>query len=123
MGPIPQQLVLQPEAGEAPDALVRIPPPDLLQKRQQVPLVLRLKGLAPQHRQPVDIGLVQLGENLRPGVIGEGLSIVKVPGLGLEAVRAVVGAAGHEQGHPDPDAVGNITFFQIAIVHDIAPFR
>jgi len=117
VGAILQQLILQPEAGEAPDALVRIPPPDLLQKRQQVPLVLRLKGLAPQHRQPVDIGLVQLG------VIGEGLSIVKVPGLGLEAVRAVVGAAGHEQGHPDPDAVGNITFFQIAIVHDIAPFR
>ena len=116
------QLIVPPEPGTAPYGLARILRLDLPQQRQQLPLVPRLERLAAQLRQSVSKGLVQLREYLRLGVLREILYVVKIPRLGLKAIFAVVGAAGHKQRHPDPDAVGNITFFQIAIVHDIAPF-
>ena len=91
--------------------------PYLPQQRQQLPLVPRLKGLSAQHRQAVDKGLVQFGEDLRLRLAGELFAVVEIPRLGLEAVRAVVGAAGHEQRHPHARTVGNITFFQFSVMH------
>lgn len=123
VGAIPQQLVLQPEAGEAPDILPGIAAADLPQEGQQVTLVPGLEGLATQHRQSADEGLVQLPEDLRFRLVGEGLAVAEVPCLGLKAVGAVVGAAGDEQRHPDSGSVGDITFFQGSIVHDMASFR
>ena len=70
-----------------------------------------------QHRQSVYKGLVQLREYLRFGVLREFLSVVKIPRLGLKAVRAAVGAAGYEQRHPHADTVGNITFLQFSVMH------
>ena len=112
-----QQLVLQTEAGEAPDGLMGVLLPYLPQQGQQLPLVLRLEGLAAQHGQAVDKRLVQLGEDLRLRLIGKGLAVVEVPRLGLEAVGTVVGAAGDEQRHPHADPIGDITFFQLSVVH------
>ena len=123
VGAILQQLILQPEAGEAPDILPGIAAADLPQEGQQVTLVPGLEGLAAQHGQAVDKGLVQLGEDLRLRLVGKGLAVVEVPRLGLEAVRAVVGAAGDEQRHPNSGSVGDITFFQGSVVHDMVSFR
>ena len=118
-----QQLILQPEAGEAPDILPGIAAADLPQEGQQVTLVPGLEGLTAQHRQSADEGLVQLPEDLRLRLVGEGPAVAEVPGLGLEAVGAVVGAAGDEQRHPDSGSVGDITFFQGSVVHDMVSFR
>ena len=118
-----QQLILQPEAGEAPDILPGIAAADLPQEGQQVTLVPGLEGLAAQHRQSADEGLVQLPEDLRLRLVGEGPTVAEVPGLGLEAVGAVVGAAGDEQRHPNSGSVGDITFFQGSVVHDMVSFR
>ena len=123
VGAILQQLVLQSETGEAPDILPGLAAADLPQEGQQVPLVPRLEGLATQHRQAIDEGLVQLTEDLRLRLVGEGPAVAEVPGLGLEAVGAVVGAAGDEQRHPHSGSVGNITFFQGSVVHDMVSFR
>lgn len=123
VGAILQQLILQPEAGEAPDILPGIAAADLPQEGQQVTLVPGLEGLATQHRQSADEGLVQLPEDLRLRLVGEGPTVAEVPGLGLEAVGAVVGAAGDEQRHPDSGSVGDITFFQGSVVHDMVSFR
>lgn len=123
VGAILQQLILQPEAGEAPDILPGIAAADLPQEGQQVALVPGLKWLTAQHRQSADEGLVQLPEDLRLRLVGEGPAVAEVPGLGLEAVGAVVGAAGDEQRHPDSGSVGDITFFQGSVVHDMVSFR
>ena len=123
VGAILQQLVLQSETGEAPDILPGIAAADLPQEGQQVTLVPGLEGLATQHRQSADEGFVQLPENLRLRLVGEGPAVAEVPGLGLEAVGAVVGAAGDEQRHPHPGSVGDITFFQGSVVHDMVSFR
>ena len=98
VGAILQQLILQPEAGEAPDILPGIAAADLPQEGQ-------------------------LPEDLRLRLVGEGPAVAEVPGLGLEAVGAVVGAAGDEQRHPDSGSVGDITFFQGSVVHDMVSFR
>ena len=112
-----QQFVLQPEAGEAPNVLVGVFIPHFAQEGQEVALVLRLKGLAAQHRQAADEGLVQLSEDLGLRLVGEFPAIAEIPGLGLEAVGAVVGAAGYEQRDADACSVGNIVFFQLSVIH------
>ena len=53
---------------------------------------------------------------------GKGLAVVEGPGFGLEAVFAMVAAAGDEQGHPDSNAIGDIAGLDVAVVHKIAPF-
>ena len=110
-------------SGVAPDIFLRVAFFDLLQESCEFFLILWLEGFAAQHGQAVDKGLVQLGENLPLRVGGEGPAEVEVPGLGLEAVGAVVGAAGDEQRHPDSGSVGDITFFQGSVVHDMVSFR
>ena len=91
--------------------------PYLPQQRQQLPLVPRLKGLSAQHRQAVDKGLVQFGEDLRLRLAGELFAVVEIPRLGLEAVRAVVGAAGNEQGDAHALTVGDVAVFDLTVVH------
>ena len=58
------------------------------------------------------------------GFGGEGLAVAEIPGLGLEAVFAVVGAAGDEQRHPDAFAIGNVAVFDLPVMHrHSGPFR
>ena len=56
-------------------------------------------------------------QDLRLHRVGEGLAVLEVPGLGLKAALAVVGAAGDKQRHPDTGAVGNITGFDGCVIH------
>ena len=55
-------------------------------------------------------------------LLRERLAVFEIPGLGLEAVFAVIGAAGDEQRHPDALAVGDVTVFDLTVVHGV-PFR
>ena len=112
------------EAGEPPDVFPGIPLSDAPEKGDQRPLVFRLKGFAAQQSQPVDIAGSQQGEKLFLGLFRKRLAVCKVPGLGLKAVFAVVGATGDKQRYPDPLAVGNVTVFDFPIVHRRSnPFR
>jgi len=120
---IPLQLVVETVAREAPDGLLRIPRTHLSQQRQQIPLVLRFKRLTAEDGQPADIGFVELGENLVRRRLREGLAVVEVPRLRLEAAGTVVAAAGDEERHPHADAVGDVAFFQFSVVHGMTSFR
>lgn len=96
----PLQLVVETVAREAPDGLLRIPRTHLSQQRQQIPLVLRFKRLTAEDGQPADIGFVELGENLVRRRLREGLAVVEVPRLRLEAAGTVVAAAGDRRASP-----------------------
>ena len=109
------------EAGEAPDGLVRIHLPDPPEKGHQGPLVLRFKGLAPQQCQAVDVDRGEQGEQIILRLGGKGLAVAEVPGLGLKAVLAVIGAARDEQGDPHSLAIGNVAVFDLTVVHDSPP--
>ena len=114
--------LLEGVAGVAPHGLLGIFFPNAAQHGQEGTLVLRLEGVAAQQGKPRYIGLVQLGKDLPLRVLREGLSKAEVPGFGLKAVFAAVAAAGHEQGDPHAFAVGNVAFFQFAVVHTMTSF-
>ena len=78
--------------------------PDLPRQREQPRLVFRLKGLAAQICDPADIVRGHEGQNVLHHGLVKRLAVGKVPGLGVEAVLAVVPAPGHEQTHPHPPA-------------------
>ena len=105
------------KAGEGPDVFLRVGGPDPAQEGHQHPLVFRFEGFAAQERQAVDVaGGEQLQEVLLC-FLREGLAVFKIPGLGLEAVFAVVGAAGDEQRHPDALAIGDVAVFDLTVIH------
>ena len=116
MGAVGGQLLIG-KAAEAPDGLVGVRGPDPVQKGHQAPLVLRLEGFSSQQRQPVDIAGGEQVQERCLRLFREGLAVVKGPGLGLKAVFAVVGAAGDEQRHPDPFTVGDVTVFDLSVIH------
>ena len=77
------------EAGEGPDGLLRQRGAHVLQKGEQRALILRRERLAAEQRQSVDI---VRREQLAFRFGGKGFAVAKVPGLGLKAVFAAVGA-------------------------------
>ena len=81
------------------------------------------KRLTAEDGQPADIGFVELGENLVRRRLREGLAVVEVPRLRLEAAGTAVAAAGDEERHPHADAVGDVAFFQFSVVHGMTSFR
>ena len=87
------------------------------QKRQQCTLVLRLERITAQQGQAVDITGAQQSEQFCFRFLCEGLAIPEMPSLRLEATRAMVTAARHEQAHSDTRAVGDITVLYRSIVH------
>ena len=106
------------EAGEGPDGLLRQRGAHVLQKGEQRALILRRERLAAEQRQSVDI---VRREQLAFRFGGKGFAVAKVPGLGLKAVLAVIGAAGDEQGDPHSLAIGNVAVFDLTVVHDSPP--
>ena len=105
------------EAGEGPDGLARQSFADKTQKRQQPALIFGFERFAAKKRETVDIGG---REHLQQSLLrfgGKGLTVVKRPGLRLEAVFAAVGAAGDEKRHADALAVGNVVVFDLSVVH------
>ncbi len=91
--------------------------PETVEEGDKPPLVLHLARLAPQKGQAGYIVGGKFPKQVVFGCPGEGLSVIEIPGLGLEAIFAVVAAAGDEEGHPDPGAVGDVTGFDGAVVH------
>ena len=63
-----------------------------MEEGEQGALVVRLEGLAPQQGKPADVGPVQGLQKRLLGLGGKGLAVAEVPGLGLEAALAAVGA-------------------------------
>ena len=94
-----------------------VPTTGKAKERNQRPLILRLKRLAAQKGQPLNIRGGQQLQKVLFRLCGKGLPVAEIPCLGLEAVFAVVGAAGDEQRHPHADTVGNITFLQFSVMH------
>ena len=88
-----------------------------VQKRHERALILRLERVAAEQRQTSDEGLFQLVEDDLLGRRVKRLAVVKVPCLRLEAVVAVVRAAGDEQRHAHADAVGNVTGLDLTVIH------
>ena len=122
MGAVGVQL-LPGEAGEGPDGLARQSFAHAAQEGQQPALIFGFERFAAKKRETVDIGG---REHLQQSLLrfgGKGLTVVKRPCLRLKAVFAAVGAAGDEQRHPDSGSVGDITFFQGSVVHDMVSFR
>jgi hypothetical protein len=106
------------EAGEGPDGLLRQRGAHVLQKGEQRALILRRERLAAEQRQSVDI---VRREQLAFRFGGKGFAVAKVPGLGLKAVFAAIGAAGDEKRHANTLAVGNVAVFDFSVVHEISP--
>ena len=106
------------EAGEGPDGLLRQRGAHVLQKGEQRALILRRERLAAEQRQSVDI---VRREQLAFRFGGKGCAVAKVPGLGLKAVFAAIGAAGDEKRHANTLAVGNVAVFDFSVVHEISP--
>ena len=105
------------EAGVAPDGFSGQFLPHPAEEGHQPPLVFSLPRLAPQEGEAVyKVGLQFLNDVVLH-LFGEGVPVIEVPGLGLEAVFAVVPAAGHEQGYPDPHPVGNVPGLDVTVVH------
>lgn len=110
MGAVGVQL-LPGEAGKGPDGLARQPFAHAAQEGQQPALIFGLERLAAEERETVDVGG---REHLQQSLLrfgGKGLTVVKRPGLRLEAVFAAVGAAGDEKRHADALAVGDVCSF------------
>jgi len=85
-------------------------------------LIGRFKRLAAQQCQTADIVRFQQFKKCFLRLRSEGLAVFKIPGLGLKAVFAAVGAAGDKQRHPDTLAVGDITVFDGTVMHVAVPF-
>ena len=95
-----------------------------MEEEEQGALVVRLEGLAPQQGKPADVGAVQGLQKRLLGLGGKGLAVAEVPGLGLEAALAAVGAARDKEGHPHPGAVGDVAGLDAAVVHwNRPPYR
>ena len=95
-----------------------------MEEGEQGALVVRLEGLASQQGKPADVGPVQGLQKRLLGLGGKGLAVAEVPGLGLEAALAAVGAARDKEGHPHPGAVGDVAGLDAAVVHwNCPPYR
>ena len=116
MGAVGVQL-LPGETGKGPNGLARQPFAHVAQEGQQPALIFGFERFAAKKRETVDIGG---REHLQQSLLrfgGKGLTVVKRPGLRLEAVFAAVGAAGDEKRHADALAVGDVAVFDLSVVH------
>ena len=111
------ELLVEHEARKRPDVLIRIALAHPVQKRHERALILRLERVAAEQRQAADKGLFQLVEDDLLGRRVKGLTVMKVPRLRLEAVVAVIRAAGDEQRHAHADAVGDVAGLDLTVIH------
>jgi len=80
------------------------------QERQKRFLIFRLHGFAAENGKPLNPGRSQSLQHFGFYIWSKRLPIIKIPGLGLEAARTAVTAAGYEQGHADAEAIGDVCF-------------
>ena len=106
----------------APDIFVRKGRTHALQETRQHLLVLRLKRLAAQQRQPLNIVRLQGFQNGVLRFSGERLPIAEIPGHLVKTAPAVMTAAGYEKADADARSVGNIKIFYLSVIHHPAPF-
>ena len=98
MRSVPPKLTVQRKARKAPDILMGTLPSDAVQEFHQFPLIGRLEGFSAQQGQAVDIAWLQGLDHAVCNFLGEGLAVMKIPGFGLKALLAMVGATRNEKG-------------------------
>lgn len=109
--------ILEQVAREAPDGLVRKLGLHALEKVHETTLIARLHRLAAQKREPADVRRAYALDELVFHLARERLAEIEAPGLGLEALRAMMRAATHEQRRARAGAVGDVTVFNLGVVH------
>ena len=88
---------------------------------ESVRIPVDTKELDAEQREAVDIAGGEHRQERLLRFIREGLAVAEVPRLGLKAVFAVIGTPGDEQGDAHALSVGNVTVFDLTIVHDGIP--
>ena len=106
-----KQVALQGIAGIAPDGFLWEPFPHPSEEGKQGTLICRLKGLAAEQGESVDIIRSQPGQDPLLRFFVERLSVGKIPGFGIEAFFTMMGTTGNEEGDPNSLSVCNITDF------------
>ena len=86
-------------------------------KRQKCPLIFGLKGFAAKEGKTVYIVGLKHFDYLVFGFLGKRLTKVKIPGFGLKTALTPVCAARNEKGDTHPFAIGNITIFDLSVMH------
>ena len=84
---------------------------------------MRVKRLAAEVGDAPDIIRAEHGKQAVGDLVGERLAVGKVPRLFVEAVLAVVRAAGDEQAHAHAGTVCDVAGFDIGIIHKKPPSR
>lgn len=121
IGALRQKVFIE-EARKGPNVFLWKPFLALFEKVQESPLVLRFKGISPEKGEALGINVGQFRKNtLFRGVVKLG-TVVEVPGLGLEAAFAGVGATGDKEGHPDAGTVGNVIGLDFTVIHRLTSF-
>lgn len=54
--------------------------------------------------------------------LGKGLAIIKIPGLRIKTIFAVMGTSTDKYRYPDPQTIRHIILLYICIIHSILPF-
>ena len=104
-------------AGIAPDALIRVQRPEVANKGQQFPLILRLKRLTAQQGDACNIvGLAGCKDLVAHGLV-EGLTVPEIPCHLVEAARAVVPAARNKDAGAHPRPIGNVVILDCCVIH------
>ena len=108
--------------GVAPDGFVRIGLADIFQKTCKNLLVLRLERLTAKKREAFYIRRLHKLYDGSVCCFCKGLSIIKVPGFGIEAAFTMMTAAGNKQAYTNAGAIGNVIWLNSTIMHDIISF-
>lgn len=93
-----------------------------LQKTVRGPFDFPVPRLASENRQTVNIILVYSFQNGFLYFRRKRIAEMKIPGLGVEALRTVVRAAGNKQGDAHADSILHIAVINSAIIHRNIPF-
>ena len=96
-------------SGVAPDIFLRVAFFDLLQESCEFFLILWLEGFAAQERKSLNVCRFECFEDLCFNFFGVWISVIEIPGFGIEASFAVMPAAGYEKTDPDLSIIANRT--------------
>ena len=110
-------------SGVAPDIFLRVAFFDLLQESCEFFLILWLEGFAAQERKSLNVCRFECFEDLCFNFFGVWISVIEIPGFGIEASFAVMPAAGYEKTDPDACSICDIVIFDYSVIHIfILPF-